>query len=97
MPYAAAAELLADIVPIASGANATTLREHVPHVAERAEAELAQEQPCFIDGGSVGWAELPTLEGRIAVGPDGGYVEPITNRGQDRCLPFSGTLGSGDG
>ena len=33
VPYAAAAGLLADILPIASGANATTLREHVPHVA----------------------------------------------------------------
>jgi hypothetical protein len=29
MPYAAAAGLLADILPIASGANATTVREHV--------------------------------------------------------------------
>ena len=50
VPYAAAAGLLADILPITAGANATTLREHVLHVAERAEAELAEERPCFIDG-----------------------------------------------
>ncbi len=40
VPYAAAAGLLADVLPIASGANATTLREHTLRVAERAEAEL---------------------------------------------------------
>jgi hypothetical protein len=38
IPYAAAAALLADVLPITSGTNATTLREHALHVAERAEA-----------------------------------------------------------
>lgn len=41
VPYAAAAGLLADILPITSGANAKSLREHTLQVAERAEAELA--------------------------------------------------------
>ena len=74
VPYAAAAELLADVLPVASGANATTLREHALHVAERAEAELGEERPCFIDGCPADWAELPIPEGRIVVGLDGGYV-----------------------
>jgi hypothetical protein len=67
VPYAAAAGLLADILPIAAGANATTLREHVLRVAERAEAELGEERPCFIDGCPADWARLPIPEGRIAV------------------------------
>jgi hypothetical protein len=74
VPYAAAAGLLADILPITCGANATTLREHTLRVAERAEAELGEERSCFIDGCPADWAGLPIPEGRIVVGLDGGYV-----------------------
>jgi hypothetical protein len=42
VPYAAAADLLVDILPITTGANATTLREHVLRVAELAETEPSQ-------------------------------------------------------
>ena len=80
VPYAAAAGLLADILPITSGANATTLREHVLRVAERAEAELGEERSCFIDGCPADWAELPIPEGRIVVGLDGGYVRDWEDR-----------------
>ena len=80
VPYAAAAGLLADILPIAAGANATTLREHVLRVAERAEAELGEERPCFIDGCPADWARLPIPEGRIAVALDGGYVRDWGDR-----------------
>ncbi len=74
MPYAAAADLLADVLPVASGANATTLRQHVLRVAERTEGELGKEQSSFIDGCPADWAGLPIPEGRIVVGLDGGYV-----------------------
>ena len=80
VPYAAAAGLLADVLPIASGANATTLREHTLRVAERAEAELGEERPCFIDGCPADWAGLPIPEGRIVVGLDGGYVRDWEDR-----------------
>lgn len=80
VPYAAAADLLADVLPVTSGANATTLREHVLHVAERAEAELAEERPCFIEGCPADWAGLPIPEGRIVVGLDGGYVRDWRDR-----------------
>jgi len=80
VPYATAAGLLADILPIASGANATTLREHVLSVAERAEAELGEERPCFIDGCPADWARLPIPDGRIVVGLDGGYVRDWEDR-----------------
>jgi hypothetical protein len=74
VPYAVAAELLSDVLPISSGANATTVRQHVLHVAERAEAELGEERRSFIDGCPAKWRELPIPEGRIVVGLDGGYV-----------------------
>ena len=79
-PYAAAAGLLADVLPIASGANATTLRQHVLRVAERAEAELGEERSAFVGGCPAEWAELPIPEGRIVVGLDGGYVRDWDER-----------------
>jgi len=80
VPYAAAAGLLADVLPIASGANATTLRQHVLRVAERAEAELGEEQVSFVEGCPAQWAKLPIPEGRITVGLDGGYVRDWMDR-----------------
>jgi hypothetical protein len=74
VPYAAAAGLLADVLPVASGTNATTVREHTLHVAERAEVELGDERLSFIEGCPADWQELPIPEGRIVVGIDGGYV-----------------------
>ena len=59
------------MLPIGSGANATTLRQHVLRVAERAESELGEERSAFIGGCPVEWAELPIPEGRIVVGLDG--------------------------
>jgi hypothetical protein len=72
VPYAAAAGLLADILPMASGANAKTLREHTLRVAERAEAELGEEQFSFINGCPADWQKLPIPEGRIVVGANSG-------------------------
>jgi hypothetical protein len=80
VPYAAAAGLLADILPMESGANAKTLREHTLRVAERAEAELGEEQSSFIDGCPADWQKLPIPEGRIVVGLDGGYVRNWEDR-----------------
>ena len=79
-PYAAAAGLLADVLPIRSGANATTLRHHVLRVAERAESELGDERSAFVGGCPAEWAELPVPEGRIVVGLDGGYVRDWDER-----------------
>ncbi len=80
VPYAAAAGLLADVLPIASGANRTTVREHALRVAERAEAELGGERPCFIDGCPAEWEALPIPEGRIVAALDGGYVRNWDDR-----------------
>ena len=80
VPYAAAAGLLADILPISAGANATTVRAHLLQVAERVEAELQDERSSFIDGCQAEWQELPIPEGRIEVGLDGGYVRNWADR-----------------
>ena len=67
-------ELLADVLPVESGLNATTIRAHALGVAERAEAELGEERNCFIEGCPADWEKMPLPEGRIVVGLDGGYV-----------------------
>ena len=67
-------------MPVAAGANATTLRQHVLRVAERAEGELGKEQSSFMDSCPAERAGLPTPEGRIVVGPDGGYVRDWDDR-----------------
>src|SRR3954469_21461946 len=80
VPYAAAAELLTDVLPIASGANRTTVRAHALRVAERAEDELGDERPCFIEGCRAEWQALPIPEGRIVAALDGGYVRNWNDR-----------------
>jgi hypothetical protein len=79
-PYAAAAGLLADVLPITSGENATTVRQHTLRVAERIEAELGEERISFIDGCPAQWQSLPIPEGRIVVGLDGGYARNWLDR-----------------
>ncbi len=68
------------MLPIASGANRTTVREHALRVAERAEAELGDERPCFIEGCRAEWQALPIPEGRIVAALDGGYVRNWNDR-----------------
>ncbi len=80
VPYAAAADLLTDVLPVTSGANRTPVREHVLRVAERTEAELGDERPCFIDGCQAEWQALPISEGRIVAALDGGYVRNWNDR-----------------
>src|SRR5712691_11306498 len=79
-PYAVTAELLADVLPVEGGLNATTIRAHALGVAERAEAELGEERSCFIEGCPAEWEKLPLPEGRIVVGLDGGYVRDWTEK-----------------
>ena len=43
-------------------------------MAKRLEAELGDEQPCFIEGSLGEWDLLPRPDGAFKVGIDGGYV-----------------------
>ena len=80
VPYAAAAQLLADVLPIACIGRATTIRNHALAVAKRAETELPKERKTFLDGCPAEWAELPIPGGRMVVGIDGGYVRDRNDR-----------------
>jgi hypothetical protein len=80
VPYATAAELLADILPITAGVNATTVRRHVLRVAERVEADLPKDRCSFAERSLLDWEALPIPDGRIVVGLDGGYVRDWTER-----------------
>jgi hypothetical protein len=70
----------ADVLPIATGANATTVRQHVLRVAERLEAELPADKCTFMTGVPADWVDLPIPDGRIVVGLDGGYVRDWDER-----------------
>jgi hypothetical protein len=81
VPYAAAAELLADFLPIESGINATTLRQYVLRTAERMEGDLAEQQTSFTEGADPrDWDELPIPKGRMVIGLNGGYIRDWRDR-----------------
>lgn len=67
-------DLLKDVLPVGDTLNAETARNHQRRTAARAEAELGEERPAFIEGSSHERAQLPVPEGPIVVGVDGGYV-----------------------
>lgn len=97
VPYAAAAELLADVLPIDCGANATTIRQHVMRTAGRIERELTEERVSFMqDACPRDWMDLPIPDGRIVIGLDGGYIRDRNDRKKNfelivgRSLPEDG-------
>jgi hypothetical protein len=67
-------DLLKDVLPVGATLNAETVRNHLHRMAARAESELGEERPSFIEGFPPLWAQLPAPEGPIVVGVDGGYV-----------------------
>lgn len=97
VPYAAAAELLADVLPIDCGSNATTVRQHALRAAGRIERELTDQRVSFMqDSCQRDWMGLPIPDGRIVIGLDGGYVRDRNDRKKNfelivgRSLPEDG-------
>ena len=82
MSYGMTAKLLQDVLPIEEPINTFTIRQHVADVAERLEEELGDEQFCFVEGSQRGWDELPSPDGPLTVGIDGGYVRGQRKQGQ---------------
>ncbi len=74
MSYGMTTKLLDEVLPIGKQVNAETVRHYLHAVAQRTEAELGDEQLCFIDGCPRDWANLPRPDGPLTVGLDGGYV-----------------------
>jgi hypothetical protein len=69
VPYGAAADLLADVLPVGSGVNATTVRQHVLRTAERIEGDLAGQRASFTEGTDPrDWEDLPTPDRRMVIG-----------------------------
>lgn len=98
-----AAKLLADVLPLDAQINAASIRNHLHQVAQRAEAELGDEQPSFIDGCPREWAALPRPQAPLTVGIDGGYVrqwddkrkhfelivgKSMPEEGENKCFGF---------
>jgi hypothetical protein len=73
--YGTSVKLLQDVLPFDAPREAVTIRNHVCTLAQRLEDELGDEQGSFIDGCPREWGELPTPDGPITVGIDGGYVK----------------------
>ncbi|KAA1053949.1 ISKra4 family transposase [Azospirillum argentinense] len=78
--YGLTADLLKEVLPVGTTANASTIRNHLHKVARRCDAGLGPEQVGFIDGCPADWKELPVPEGPIVVGLDGGYVRNWDDR-----------------
>ena len=72
--YGVTVDLLKDVLPIGARLNAETVRRHLGRVANRMEAELADEQYSFVATTAYERERLPNPEGPITVGIDGGYV-----------------------
>src|SRR3954454_14766646 len=70
--YGMTADLLKDVLPIGSTADASTIRRHLHKAAARHEADLAGEQPGDLDGGL--GSDQPLPQAAVIVGIDGGYV-----------------------
>jgi hypothetical protein len=81
MSYGLTAELLQEVLPMDSPLHASTIREHVFHVAQRVESDLGEEQWSFIDGCQRDWDKLPAPDGPLTVGIDGGYVRGRNKEG----------------
>ncbi len=74
MSYGLTSKLLADILPLDRAVSKATLSGQIKQVAERAEAELGEEQFSYIEGCPQEWYKLPQPNLPLVVGIDGGYV-----------------------
>ena len=79
--YGLTVDLLKEVLPVGATTTAETIRRHLHRVAARADAELGDEQPSFIEGCPSRWNELPHPEGPIVVGIDGGFVRDWHDKG----------------
>jgi hypothetical protein len=70
------ADLLKDVLPIGSTAEASTIRRHLHKVAARHDAELGNEQP----GGPDVDKGLALPQAAVIIGIDGGYVRNWNDR-----------------
>jgi hypothetical protein len=101
VPYGAAADLLADVLPVGSGVNATMVRHHVLRTAQRMESDLVEQRVSSMEGEDPrDWADLPIPEGRMVISLDGGYIRDWRDRKKNfelivgRSMPRMGKPGT---
>src|SRR3954470_13608669 len=66
------AQLLKEVLPVGSTANAGTIRRHLHKVAARHEADLGSEQPVGLESDPDN--DQPVPQETVIVGIDGGYL-----------------------
>lgn len=72
--YGMTMRLLKDVLPVDDKLSAMSVKNHLHRIAQRSEGLLGEEQTSYIEGCPAQWAELPTPDGPLTVGVDGGYV-----------------------
>jgi hypothetical protein len=72
--YGMSLDALKDFLPLAGTLDGKTVRSDTLTVAKRLEAELGDEQLCFIEGSPSAWDRLPRPDGTFKVGIDEEYV-----------------------
>jgi hypothetical protein len=82
IPFARAADLLKEVLPVGDLVNAETVRNHLQLTAERIERELGEERQLNrFEGSEQEWEQQPLPDGPITVGIDGGYVRAAHKQG----------------
>src|SRR5215831_8430846 len=66
--YGMSLDALQDFLPLEVTLDVKTVRYDTLKVAKRLEAELGDEQPCFIEGSASDWDLLPRPDGACKVG-----------------------------
>jgi hypothetical protein len=82
IPFARAADLLKEVLPVGDSLNPETIRSHLQVTAERIEQELGEERQLNrFEGSEEEWEQQPLPDGPITVGIDGGYVRAAHKQG----------------
>src|SRR5260221_5786252 len=82
IPFARAADLLKEVLPVGDLVNAETVRNHLQLTAERIEQELGEERQLNrFEGSEQEWERQPLPDGPITVGIDGGYGQGAHQQG----------------
>ena len=82
IPFARAADLLKEVLPVGDLVNAESVRNHLQLTGERIEQELGEEREVNrFEGSEQEWERQPLPDGPITVGIDGGYVRAAHKQG----------------
>src|SRR5260221_1953709 len=82
IPFARAADLLKEVLPVGDSLNPETIRNHLQVTAERIEQELGEERQLNrFEGSEEEGAQHPLPDGPVTVGIDGGYVRAAHKQG----------------